>query len=915
LIRWVSFQCKWWVTFGCNLTFKTFEIATQDNIEAIFGIALDFDKGRSSFELVKEVVSDLDIEFLIHTTANYRADEPRLRVIIPYAEPLYGKDGHQLHKRSWVYFNKLVGPIDPAGKNPVQKWLFPKYGLEGEEFLWDEWEGGHRFDPLSDLEPESAEDKAPSRVASLLPNRGEFKYEGCDLDELYGLLSRIDPSCTYSEWFETIAASINAFGRTEGVIQALDSWSQESADKYNQDAFNKAVESVRDEHDNPAGIGKLRYLAGMSLLQNRAGEKISTADLEAIVEPQHHETALEIASTSYAQTARLLEQYGNELDEKHSRAIWSISEGLSYSALANGPIRVAYPLQTGMGKTSSFRGFVRGLLDRDEDIAIAYCAERIQELHDLKQLLIEEDGVPEREIGLLHSSSSKYRDIPSIDWAEAGDYRFLLLAHGRVQHQLSNTQTYLYYQGRKRDLVVWDEALLTTNGESINVDRLLGDIASWKTQYQQKLKDGRTPRRHPEEYQYMFEYLSGVEGVLDQQYVGQIFPIPKFDDEWHEYKRPLRIIMGRGRSINLEKLIEYSGIDGKIILAGSNKAFIRFDVVVPDEVDKIVVLDASAEINLLQGYDKSIQLGDIGDIQKACQNVTIHYAPVKSSRDYLSSVFKADRETNLYLKELGHIVQELIPQTEDFLVFTYKDRDGVQFEGQILEYLDSLGNGYRGRCNVVTWGNERGTNKYSHVKYAITLGVMYRDHSEIAASIIGQNRDLGYQVTNTEIKDVSDSQQADILYQGLSRGNMRHTNKGVAGEMTCWVFHKEEKAIKMLTEAMPNVDVCSYIPVYLSEHGVSDAVSELAGMIVEYLDSVPSGIDKISLRRLAKALGYTKTNSRKWTDAVKKASDGQHEWEKPKGAQSFYRGGELLGFKGLLEPSTHGIPIIKTLLH
>lgn len=418
-----------------------------------------------------------------------------------------------------------------------------------------------------------------------------------------------------------------------------------------------------------------------------------------------------------------------------------------------------------------------------------------------------------------------------------------------------------------------------------------------------------------EQFKYMLQYLSTVDIVLAKHALDSAFEIPTFDRIQCDYIPILRSIVRKSRSGSLEKLIEFSGIEGKVIIAKSNKAFIRFSVVVPDEVDRIVILDASAEINLLNQYDPSVQIGDIGDIgdiQKDYRDIVLHYAPVKSSRDYLSSEFNMEPEFNLYLKELGYIVLNHIPMGDEFFVLTYKDRDGIRYGEDILEYLDQLGLGFKDRCHVITWGNERGTNRYSHVKYAITMGVVYRDPSEIAASIIGQSRDLDYRVNNKEIKEVSDSLQADILYQGFSRGNMRHTNRGIAGDMTCWVLHKERRVIEMLEDAMPNVTINPYTPVYLSEHGVSDAVADQSRKIIDYLDSVPSGVEKVSNQQIAKAIGCTNTNSRTWRNSVSKASNDQFDWEKPNEAQSFYRGSELIKYR---ETHTFSALTDKTLLH
>ncbi|ODB88005.1 hypothetical protein A3193_03685 [Candidatus Thiodiazotropha endoloripes] len=864
-------------------TFKDLDSAAHSNMDLIYGVVLDIDDGHASFELIRGVLSELDIECLIHTTAKHTQAIPRMRVVIPYLEPLVGVDAVAHHRAVWDHFNDLLGPLDPAGKNPAQKWLYPKYILDGESFLHEVPPGNHRFNPHTV--------KIPDKIVPEQPEQTQISTWSPQKDELSLYLEKIDPSCTRAEWVEAIAAALNTYGRSVEVIDTLDEWSQQAPDKYDQETFYRVVESIRDDHPNKAGIGKLRYLAGINPTadpEKKQDIRITADDLALLVEDEYQSKALELTHNTFERTCNLLTKYDNQVNTTHARAIWAITEGLAYAAYSSKPIRVAYPLPTGMGKTTTFRSFVSSIYHKDLETSVAYCAERIEDLASLKNSMIE-DGIPETDIGLLHSSGHIHKEIPSIDITEAEEYQFLLLAHGRVQHRFTNPDRYLYFQGRKRDLIVWDEALVTTQGNYLDIDQVRGDIAKWKDIYQTRKAEGRVRKGFEEQYDYMDSYLETVKVRLDpEQYESEI-DMPDFSDDRMIYLRCLKTILGKSGSTNLERLVEQAGSSGKLIRAHSNKAYINFEVVVPDEVKKIVVLDASAEVNQLMQYDKSVKLGDIGHIQKDYENVTLYHAPVKSSRDYLSQEFRQTAESNLYLKELGHIVPKLIPTGEDFLVFTYKDRNDVNYKTQILEYLDTLGLGFRERCHVITWGNERGSNLYSHVKYAVTLGVIYRDPSEIAASIVGQSRDLAYSVDNKEIKRVSDSLQADILYQGLSRGNMRHVINGKAGNMICWVLHKEEHAMNLLLSVMPNAKKMVYTPKHLALHGISDAVLDIAERIIAYLNSLPDSEGKCSIKSITKFLGITQTNSRTWRDAIKRVEKLQYEWTRPSNGQSFLR--------------------------
>ena len=55
--------------------------------------------------------------------------------------------------------------------------------------------------------------KEPKRQRAIIPVSGGGE------SELNSYLECIDPDCSYQDWFETIAASINVFGRFEEVIE------------------------------------------------------------------------------------------------------------------------------------------------------------------------------------------------------------------------------------------------------------------------------------------------------------------------------------------------------------------------------------------------------------------------------------------------------------------------------------------------------------------------------------------------------------------------------------------------------------------------------------------------------------------------------------------------------------------------
>lgn len=90
---------------------------TKANVQAVYGLVMDFDHGRTVGWATKTYRNLLAI---IHTTFNHTAAKPRIRVIVPYARPVSGEE----HERVWDLFAKRR-KSDPQTRACNQRWYLP----------------------------------------------------------------------------------------------------------------------------------------------------------------------------------------------------------------------------------------------------------------------------------------------------------------------------------------------------------------------------------------------------------------------------------------------------------------------------------------------------------------------------------------------------------------------------------------------------------------------------------------------------------------------------------------------------------------------------------------------------------------------------------------------------------------------
>jgi hypothetical protein len=168
----------------------------------------------------------------------------------------------------------------------------------------------------------------------------------------------------------------------------------------------------------------------------------------------------------------------------------------------------------------------------------------------------------------------------------------------------------------------------------------------------------------------------------------------------------------------------------------------------------------------------------------------------------------------------------------------------------------------------------------------VTVGVMYLPLGVIASRIIAQTGKLEYQLTDGEIRRIQLSEQAEMLYQGASRGNSRRTIDGSAGHQTIYLFHSAKDAehvVPILREAMPGLKVEAYELKHIKRRTgrIGHLTEEVSGRIGELLEGAGGDVQRFATTDLVKECGCgLKANDRAWRSGLDRALDRSVEWKK-----------------------------------
>jgi hypothetical protein len=190
---------------------------------------------------------------------------------------------------------------------------------------------------------------------------------------------------------------------------------------------------------------------------------------------------VKLDNLAYELTARSLREYGNELSPAHCGVLLNAAIVFGYMAHGSVTGRYVFTLPAGLGKTRLMVCWIKAMVALGCPWSVAICAGRVEELIDVKHELMEgEYPVPENLIGLWHAKEEA-PEPPTFtaEEAKAGMYgtrRILLLTHARMQKGEEITE-WLRYEGRRRDLVIYDESLLTTGYWQSRYASVVGQLA------------------------------------------------------------------------------------------------------------------------------------------------------------------------------------------------------------------------------------------------------------------------------------------------------------------------------------------------------------------------------------------------------------------------------------------------------
>jgi hypothetical protein len=569
-----------------------------------------------------------------------------------------------------------------------------------------------------------------------------------------------------------------------------------------------------------------------------------------------------------------LQSYGTILGKEQKEALWELV--CAYTWMAQGRLkgRCAYPLPTGAGKTQSIVAWIARLNELGKDhIGVAVGQYKVEALCSLKRDLMDA-GVPEDRIGLIHSyqydeEKAKafleegeelppgYASLPCTD--HHTERQFLLVTHNRVRGP-GDIAKYNEYRGKARDIFIWDEAFFSTSPYYLSRT----DFASQLGWLEPRVE--LDPRLEPL-VGYLKKSFDALEALIqmqrDEVLIGpgavMFNPLPLT-----EIRRFKELLGNYDKLETLRSLLDLNGYAFRIVSTEQGVGIVTYDLAIPQEIQNVIILDASFNIRELQKMDPSIRKAAYySDHAVSYENVTVHQLRHPSGRHSMTKEFsKKRREDRLVSLEITEVVKE-IPEDEGVIILTFKKRkvDKVDFKeilemdlraaGVDTEALIEVRGKEKPRFVWLTWGNETSLSQHSYCANVIFAGVLHRSTMELAASAIAQTDDMLYPLDHDALRNLRETEITHCLYQAMSRGSCRILQGNVTRPMNVWLIYPSLSIKDRLNEVMPGFNRKRW----KTKHMLMDGkIEELAEQIEGCLRRLDPSIERISLRRLKEHL-------------------------------------------------------------
>lgn len=527
----------------------------------------------------------------------------------------------------------------------------------------------------------------------------------------------------------------------------------------------------------------------------------------------------DVTSNSYRRLLKLMADFGNTLLARHRAALYKMLETFTYLAelqvdSSQYKGRRALPLPIGAGKTLGVSCWLIANHELQTKHSAVICQSKIEQLATLYRTLVDA-GIPRDTVGIIHSYKYNRQHAKAVlDGDEilkpgfatvmcspkpAHEYKYLLITHERLK-SAEDIQTFNTYQDRDRSLCVWDETLHSAQATTVSTKDLAEHLGAARGIFGSPLFEAESIQHA--RLGYLIDYVDSCMKIINNELHKQkelkaspseCLKLPRATtDQLREYRGAILHAFRfnhRARDC-LSNFIDIAQQQRhRVMCTPHGNGIITYDLLIPDSLKHIAILDASTYIRKIVNLDDSIEpetgYANIKSFNNVQVTQLINYASGRNTFDKkLNAASPLMKEIMSYIKSWPQ------DQATIFWIFKPKNpsrycpeseiRQALQLEDiddqETIEVITKDGPKLKPRFIFQRWGNETGNNHFSYAHNSVMCGVLRRSFLDLSSSIAATKRNLHSTVEHDQLRSVDLSERAHVIYQAIGRSRLRITD-------------------------------------------------------------------------------------------------------------------------------------------
>ena len=296
--------------------------------------------------------------------------------------------------------------------------------------------------------------------------------------------------------------------------------------------------------------------------------------------PSKAEITEHLSKPAFERLKRLMQRYETKLSDAHEKALENLVNQFSLMAAGYERKRLAFDLPAGTGKTTAVVAWIAELVQSPFQWSVMIAAGRIDDLCAIYERLIEQ-GVSPDDLGLVYAnSSSKKATVPATH--DNQNRQVLLVTHARVRGRTRDTltQEHTHYKGDQRNLVIYDESLITSDHQYVEVSAVAAGLGA--------LKGVARTEKTSDERLELIDYLEQIWSVLEHEKARQKQtghrpqPLSFPPREAHEIQTYIKALLPNSYADDLAALLMLGQNTVRYIGTSQSGGIIKFEPAVPD---------------------------------------------------------------------------------------------------------------------------------------------------------------------------------------------------------------------------------------------------------------------------------------------------------------------------------------------